>query len=480
MRKKLLFTIVLISGFLFTAGVKTSFSDVLSEFSDWIGKMESLADRVGGIEKDVDSIRGMLESFKDKEDSINKIVGRLEALEASDSTTQTLSVLKEGLAEVRKLIEDQQVITAVLEKRYKEAEQPLEPIKKSIDEQKKAIDSIVAKLDAQSKNHETINENIDKKMASLEALTKNIDEKMAQLTKFTDAVNKIEQKGGSLEKVLAANIGTLPKKAIPGAGAGAKATEKAKPVEAEKKKKKEFSIADVLQAQGFMDIGSNFFVKDISFNSFGSSVEVSGKLMNATDKNYNVANIRIFVYDGSNQLIRNQDFSVKGIRKGNVMPFSEIISGVRESTIKKYAIAFGKEVQAYQITDLLDKPVAGVVATNEAAKEKPKAGDVKSAMEKEGYTDIGNNFYVKNLHVKKFGSSCEIMGEVKNAEQEYCSVALFKVIIKDNAKTVIWEQDFSIKGINPGAMKPFSEFLTGVSMENIDSYEIKSKKRGTR
>lgn len=448
-------------------------SDILSEFSSWMDKMEDLAAKVDRVEKDLESFNEVIETLEAKERTVTKLITRIEALESSEGAAQTIEVLKEGLADLRKVVEDQQVITAVLEKKYQAAQRPLDPLKNAIEEQKQAVSSFTARLEAQDNRINVITQKVDEKLKPLDKLSGSIEEKMEMVEKLSKIITNFEKKGGSLEKALALNLAVPQKSAETVVGATGGEEKKV-----EEKVEKKFSIADALIAQGFIDVGDNFYVKNINFRAFGSSVEVSGKVMNNTERSYNVANFRIFVYDNGGKYLRNQDFSVKGLKKGNIKSFKEVISGVRAESIGKYAIAFGKNVQLNRVTKLIDisrtKNVVDKSFKDDASKAQ-LAKDVSEALVKQGFQDVGNNFYVKDLNLKKFGSSCEIIGVLKNQSDSYVSLASFKIKIYNGKKAIIWEQDFSVKGINAGKTKSFSEFLTGIDLADIDSYEIKAK-----
>lgn len=459
MKKIYLTAIFALSGFLFVSH-RDSSGDALSELSNWMERMERLADKMDNIEKDIDSLKNTIESFERREKTLATFAARIEALEQMESG-QTMNTLKEGLSELRKVVEDQQVITAVLEKKYQEAQRPLEPIKTAIEEQKEVISKLVARIDAQDKRIELMSDSVNKKMMPLAELTKEIDEKMASISRLSDIINNLEKRGDDMEKALISGLPSL-------SGASGTSTAETPVSEGEKK----FSIADVLKAQGFQETGGGFFVRDVKFKSFGSSVEVSGEVMNDSEENYNVADFRIFVYDDKDTLLRSQDFSVKGINKGNVKPFKEIISGVKVSEAVKYAVTFGRDIRPDQITNptAIKGEETGLNVLGEGLEKVETAPKIE-----EGFEDIGNNFYVRNLNIKKFGSSCEITGELKSLSDKYFSIAPFHIKIFNNQKDLIWEQDFSVKGIRGGAIKGFSEFLTGVEPEDVGSYEIRSK-----
>lgn len=445
-------------------------ADVLSEFANWMDKMEALGDKVAKVESDLDSINETIKSLDDKERMITKLMDKIDKLENSEGTAQTMGVLKEGLADLRKVVEDQQVITAVLEKKYQSAQRPLEPIKQSLEEQSKAIATFVARFDEQDKKIKAMSDNIETKLIPLEEVTRDFAKKMGEIAKLSQMISDIEKSGGSLQSAVVANAGVK---------ATSKEGEAITPGEEKKEGKKKFSIADALKAQGYEDVGGNFYVKGVNFKSFGSSVEVSGNIMNVTDRDYAVANFRIFVYDKWDKFIRSQDFSLKGLKKGNAEPFKEIISGVRLSSVGKYAMAYGKDVQTYQVTNLKELPKAQTIAkagtSTDYKKTVAKQEDILAELEKQGYKDVGKNFFVRNLSLKKFGSSCEVIGELRNMSEKYISIAAFKIFIYDGKKKLIWKQDFSVKGIKGNGSKNFSEFLTGVDQSIIKTYEVKAK-----
>ncbi|MGR3179387.1 MAG: coiled-coil domain-containing protein [Candidatus Anammoxibacter sp.] len=464
MKRIRLVTILLLCCFLLTTN-KDSFGDIVSELSAWMSKIDNLSRKIDDMERDIDSIKDSFETFKEKEKLLEGFSSRIKALEQMESG-ETMDTLKKGLSELRKTVEDQQVVTSVLEKKYQQAQRPLKPLKAAIEEQKALVAKLIARIEAQDKTLQSFSDTIEKKVKPLDELTKKLDEKMASIGKLTEIISSVQKDGGGIDSKLI--VGLLGATDTKGTGTVAKDTSSSKD------EKKEFSIKDILTAQGFKDIGGDFFVKDIKFKSFGSSVEVSGVVMNNSKKDYNIANLRIFVYDKRDSLMRSQDFYVKGIRKGNVGSFKEIISGVRIYDVKKYAIAFGKTTRSYQITNLI--PIAGEKESSLAAsKDDVKEGETSPKLE-EGFIEAGNDFYVRNLNIKKFGSSCEITGEVRHLSDKYFSLTRFNIRIFSGRKQLIWEQDFSVRGINGGKIKKFSEFLTGIKPEDVSSFEIKYKR----
>lgn len=461
MKKWFELIIILLTVFLFT-GAKDA-GEFLKDFSEWITMVDKLSDKVEALEKRLTSIQDTLQSFKSDENNIANITARLEAIEKRrEGSLGTLDTLKDGVAELRKRLEDQEIITAALEKRYQEAQRPLEPLQKAIAEQNKAISDLMARFEEQDKKINTLDEKAEKKVAPLEELAKKMDEKLAEIARLSELANRLEKGIVSLEKPATKETATIP---VP----QKEAEERVETVSAGVPEK--MTIADTLKAQGYQDINGGFFARDINLAAFGSSVKVSGKIMNASGTDYNVADFKMAAYNDIGALIRTQDFSIKGIRKGDIKEFSEIISGVKIDEIGQYSLTFGKEISPGQIVSL--KASATVEKEGLKAEEKP-VEEAKHAPPA-GFTDVGGNFYVKNVDIQAFGSSCKISGILKNLSDDYFSIASFRIRLFDKNRQLIREQDFSVKGVREGSIKRFSEVLTGVRPEDIDAYEINFK-----
>ena len=471
MKKTSIITIFILCIIFFTP-YRSAIGDMLTELSSWMKDMEDLANRVERVEMDLNEAKEAAGLVRKSEKDVRNVISRLEVLEQNESG-QTVNVIQKGLSDLRKTVEDQQVVTAVLEKKYKQAQRPLEPIKASIEEQKEVMAKLVARIETQDKRIQTLSDSLEKKMKPFEKIGKEINEKLVVLSGLVNKIKKGEIVVGKKEG----------KSLLPVAGLLLPKDKDKEDVRVTKK----HTIKDVLEAQGFIDIGDNFFIKDVSFISFGSSVKVSGSLMNDTERNYNIANMKMFLYDSMGVLLRSHDFSVIGINKGNVKSFEEIVSGVKKDQVGKYAIAFGKDMQAYQIKETIPvvekkkietsskTPGKGIGVLQKGLRPEDAKREQKPKIE-EGFKDIGNNFYVRDLKIKKFGSSCELTGEVLNGTEDYVSIAKFYIEIFNNQKNLIWRQEFSVKGIKSGKKEAFSEFLTGIEPEDVGSFEVKSKR----
>jgi len=95
------------------------------------------------------------------------------------------------------------------------------------------------------------------------------------------------------------------------------------------------------ELEGFENIGSGFFVKNVSFDSFGSSSTVTGEIKNNSKKDYYLATFVMKIYSNYG-MITNFDFSVRRFKSGDIKPFKEIITGARPVDIDRYEIVLKK------------------------------------------------------------------------------------------------------------------------------------------
>lgn len=92
----------------------------------------------------------------------------------------------------------------------------------------------------------------------------------------------------------------------------------------------------------FEDLGNNFYVRNVSFVSFGSSSVVAGEIKNNSEKDYNSVSFVMKVYTKNYGLFTSFDFSIRKLKSGDIKPFKEIITGIRPVDISDYEIVFKK------------------------------------------------------------------------------------------------------------------------------------------
>jgi hypothetical protein len=95
------------------------------------------------------------------------------------------------------------------------------------------------------------------------------------------------------------------------------------------------------ELEGFENIGSGFFIRNVSFDSFGSSSTVTGEIKNNSKKDYYLATFVMKIYSNYG-MITNFDLSVRRFKSGDIKPFKEIITGARPVDIDRYEIVLKK------------------------------------------------------------------------------------------------------------------------------------------
>ncbi len=108
------------------------------------------------------------------------------------------------------------------------------------------------------------------------------------------------------------------------------------------------------------------------------------------------------------------------------------------------------------------------VATEEEARPKTP--------EEEGYEGVGDGFYVRDVSFKRFGSSANVTGEIKNLSERDYRLVVFNIMVYNLDNILVTDRDFIIKGIKIGMIKNFNETLTGTNPEDISKYVIRLKR----
>ncbi|TLD42213.1 MAG: hypothetical protein JETT_1537 [Candidatus Jettenia ecosi] len=89
---------------------------------------------------------------------------------------------------------------------------------------------------------------------------------------------------------------------------------------------------------GFEDIGSGFFVKNVRFDQFGSNVLFTGEIANRSEKNYRFAKFTLEIYDDRDLLVKKEEFTIPDIPKDSTKPFEAMLIGIETGLINKYVI----------------------------------------------------------------------------------------------------------------------------------------------
>ncbi|MGR3310778.1 MAG: hypothetical protein ACUZ77_08380 [Candidatus Brocadiales bacterium] len=367
--KKVFFVIISLMSVLFLMGAKDfeqvskSLSGLEKFLSSWAVSMDNMETKVAALEgrmaKESQTTEELLTALSRIEKNIANMNVRLQSVEKlptffsempTETLGKTLRFYNETIAELKKQIEDQQVITAVLEKKYREAQKPLKPVLKELTEVRKEIVDIAQRVDqnvvtiddVQKHLEATIVDSVTKTLQEYEKVFSYLAQRIETLEKYTGMITvetaegeekqKTEEREGA-EHAKHDEHAKHGEHAEHGKHEGHKeAAEEAAPAAPTKTPEEE----------GFQDIGEGFYVKNITFEPFGSSTTMIGKMKNYTSKDYSIAEFVIKVYSPEDFLIGSDDFSIKGFKKGEVDTFKQIITGVAPERIFSYSINFKK------------------------------------------------------------------------------------------------------------------------------------------
>ncbi|MBC8548797.1 MAG: hypothetical protein H8D23_04025 [Candidatus Brocadiales bacterium] len=526
--KKLLIICTFSLTFFFSGTV--GFSDILKDLDkfekslgDWVAQIDELNTRISNLESDKASrekqtaelnqslanIENLLSNMDAKVERVENMSSLEGVKEIVKSFEGTLNVFKKRFSKLANRIEDQEVKTAVLERMYKTANKPLETLMQAIDGQKSVINKLGDKLAKQEELILSMKDSLQKQTSPDESLVTGIEELNARLSKIESGVlvQAATEHGKHEEaKHAAAPAGhheeakhdaapaghheetkhdAAPaehheeaKHAAAPAGHHEEAKHAAAPAEHHEKPQAHVEKTDLI------DIGEGFFVKNIKFEPFGSSSQISGEIMNKSDRDHGMIDFKAQAYDKENVPMGSQGFSVYGFSKGKTKPFEEIIVGVVSKEISKYSIYSAKMPL---VSDTGESTVKIIEIEEAVAKAETKGEVAPDNLEDlifdetappealEGFEDIGNGFYAGNVSFNGFGSSSSVTGNIKNNSENDFYNASFVMKVYSKAYGMITSLDFSVRSINSGDTKAFEEIISGVQPVDIDRYEITFK-----
>ena len=329
--------------------------DFQSSLSNWMKNLDTLGSQFSTLQKSVSDSLSPLKDFdkiiKDVEGKLNTSISKMESLEKAgsiaevkgmlDSFGKTFDVLKKLLSDLTKRVEDQEIKSAVLEKRYLEAQRPLEPIKKALEDLSKLLTD---KLGEQEKKFASLEENIKSRIASMDNSMKAFDGQTKVLSDLEIRMKKVENTGGTGAGTATAVAPSQPKlqgvtgtetvKVAEGTQTATTAEVSEVPDASAATKESVPSPAD----EGFKEMEDGFFIRNVALFPFGSSSQIKGEIKNFSDRDRSIATFTIKVYNASDVLLFTQDFSIKTFKKGEVRGFSEIISGYTPLDIVRHEI----------------------------------------------------------------------------------------------------------------------------------------------
>ncbi len=536
--KKLLITCTFTLTFFFSGAV--GFSDILkdlekfqSSLGDWVAQIDELNSRISNMESDKVSSEKKTEELNqglanienllsDMDAKLNRVanMSSLEGIkEIVKSFEGTLNVFKKRFSELANRIEDQEVKTSVLERMYKTANKPLDTLMQAIDKQKSVVDKLEDKLGSQEQIILSMKESLQKQASPDESYIKGIEQLDARLNKLEsgyivqkrelkteevkhfaepDTHNKTDETEHGVVTSVRHGETKVAHATTPDAQHEKPGDTHATASDAYHEKpetEKHASASNVhheepkahAEKTDFIDIGKGFFIKNIKFESFGSSSQIRGEIVNKSDSDHGMIDFKVQVYDKENIPLGIQEFAIYGFRKGITKSFEEIIVGVIPKAISKYSIyparmplvsdtgvstvkiiamesAVAATTKADETKGLEPGKLEGLIFDEHAAPTPSKVLD--------GFEDVGNGFYAGNVSFSGFGSSSSVTGNIKNNSEKDFYNASFVMKVYSKTYGMITSLDFSVRNINGGDTKIFEEIITGVQAVDIDRYEI--------
>jgi hypothetical protein len=169
----------------------------------------------------------------------------------------------------------------------------------------------------------------------------------------------------------------------------------------------------------------------------------------------------IKTFEGQLKTVSDLDLRMKKLEKGGLVAAGTVTAEAPPAAQVQASVPAGTETV---------KAVTGT-ETAEVAKERVVTP------EEEGFQEIGDGFYMRNVIISPFGSSSQIKGEIKNFSERDRSIATFAIRIFNASDMLLFTQDFSIKTFRKGENRTFNEIISGYAPVEIARYEIIPKRR---
>jgi peptidoglycan hydrolase CwlO-like protein len=484
----------------------TGFSDILKDLQkfteslgDVVTQISELGNRISTLESENKSKDKQIAEYnqsmanieahlKDLDANVERVANMASLKGVKDIVKEfegTLKVFKKRFAKLDNRVEDQEVKTSVLEKMYKAANQPLDTLMQTLDAQKSLIESLEGKLNKQETLITSMRDNLENQTSLVASLgIEDLNTRISNLESTTHydrekhAPDKLATTHDDHEKHAPDKLATTHDD-----------HEKHAPDKlATTHDDQEKHVPDKLATTpGLIDIGEGFFIKNVKFKPFGSSSQISGEIMNKSERNYGMIDFKLQTYDMENVPLGGLGFSIYGFKKGKVGTFEEIIAGIENKKIAKYSIYPAQmplvSESGEKTIKIIEKelPTAKTETTNVAAKELAPENledllfDEATPGKLEGLENIGNGFYASDISFSGFGSSSTVTGKIKNNSKEDFYSASFVMKIFSKEYGMLTSFDFSIRSIKGGDTVTFEEIIAGVRHVDINTYEIAFK-----
>src|SRR5574337_440167 len=104
-------------------------------------------------------------------------------------------------------------------------------------------------------------------------------------------------------------------------------------------------------------------------------------------------------------------------------------------------------------------------------KEVPGKESLKSSIT-DGFEDIGNGFFVRNVRFNPFGDNVLFTGEIANRSEKNYRFAKFKIEIYDDRDLLVKKEEFTIPDIPSDSVRSFEAMLVGIEAGLVNRYVI--------
>lgn len=107
------------------------------------------------------------------------------------------------------------------------------------------------------------------------------------------------------------------------------------------------------------------------------------------------------------------------------------------------------------------------------ARKEPPTKESSTPAITNGFEDIGNGFFARNVRFSPFGTNVLCIGEIANRTEKNYRFAKFTLEIYDDRDLPVKKEEISIPDLPKESVKPFEVMIIGVEASLIYRYVIK-------
>jgi hypothetical protein len=119
------------------------------------------------------------------------------------------------------------------------------------------------------------------------------------------------------------------------------------------------------------------------------------------------------------------------------------------------------------------KGVSSAGSTPKMARKEPPPKESSPPAITNGFEDIGNGFFVRNVRFSPFGSNVLCIGEIANRTDKNYRFAKFILEIYDDRDLPVKKEEFTIPDLPKESVKPFEAMIFGIEAGLINRYVIR-------